>query len=136
MAPEESSLPPPAEGAEDLFFVGDESSPQAPAEAPGEVFVVGEEGLAAWCAALEERIAQLTRENGEFAAENERLAGRVKELSTILKALEEAFVIGRLRAGLSPVETPAPASPTFARAQGHRTPGEPTTTVNPERKGV
>jgi hypothetical protein len=106
-------------------MMSDESPSPASAEAPGDLFIIGEEGLAAWCAGLEERIAEFTRQNAELSAENERLAGRVRELSSILKELEAAFVIGRLRSGQPLPEPPSPG--VFAELRGVSQPsGTPT----------
>ncbi len=75
--------------------------------------------LAAWCRFIEGRLARAAAESAELAAENDRLRARTDELAAILRAIQEAWVLGRLRAagrlpaGLFPAGTgtaPAPAS--------------------------
>ncbi len=65
-----------------------------------------ENPLAAWCRELEGRLTEAHRERAELATENERLAARAAELTAILKSLEEAFLLGRLRAAGKLAETP------------------------------
>ena len=91
---------------------------QAGGDDQGGVYIVGGEGLAEWCRALETRIDALSREKESLLAENERLARRTEELARILKGLEEAFLIGRLRRG-EPLPVPLPpSSPLYARIRG------------------
>ena len=97
----------------------------------GGVYIVGSEGLAEWCRALETRIDALTREKESLLVEGEHLARRVEELTKILKALEEAFLIGRLRRG-EPLPTPlAPSSPLYAKLKGFGRPAGPAPAASP-----
>ena len=75
--------------------------------------------LAAWCRFIERRLAKAAAESIELVAENDRLRARTDELAAILRAIQQAYLLGRLRAagklpaGLFPAGTgtaPAPAS--------------------------
>lgn len=110
----------------------DAKAPPPGAGESGDVYLVGQDALAEWCRALEARIEQLTRENAELQAENERLARRAAEAAAILKSLEEAFVIGRLRAGQPPPEAP-PAAAEFYKKAGLKPP--PINRGHPPRGG-
>lgn len=54
--------------------------------------------LAPWCREIERRLAEAQGERGQLAAENEQLAARIAELTAVLKSLEEAYLLGQLRA--------------------------------------
>jgi len=83
--------------------------------------------LADWCRALEERLEAALREKDELAAENERLSERARELSTILKSLEEAYVLGQLRARQRlPAAPGGGAGPATGRGPGAPGGGEAT----------
>jgi len=73
-------------------------------------------GLTDWCRALEARIEALAREKDELTGDNERLRKRQSELVSIIKGIEQAFIIGRLRSGL-PLPDPSAAQMFPARAE-------------------
>ncbi|HOX06123.1 MAG TPA: bZIP transcription factor [Planctomycetota bacterium] len=72
--------------------------------------------MAHWCRALETRIESLSREKDALTADNERLKKKVSDLIAIIKGIEQAYLLGRLRRGqplrgdlLPPTPPPAPA---------------------------
>lgn len=85
-----------------------------PAAQPPPAQDPGRQELLAWCRELEARLEELGRRNAELLAENDRLARRSTELAAIVRAIEEASVLGRLRAAGAPVRAPvrAPAAAT------------------------
>jgi hypothetical protein len=54
--------------------------------------------LVVWCQALEGRLAEARAEQGRLGFENERLQSRVDELVAVITSLEEAYLLGKLRA--------------------------------------
>ena len=64
--------------------------------------------LTEWCKALEARIKVLSREKDALGQDNERLRKRVRELVAVIKSVEQAFVIGRLRRGQALPAQPVP----------------------------
>jgi hypothetical protein len=81
-------------------------------------------GLADWCRALEARIESLAREKDDLATDNERLRRRQTELVTLIKGIEQAFIIGRLRSGM-PLPDPSGAG-LLAGRPGHGPDGSTT----------
>lgn len=89
------------------------------------------DGLVAWCHAVEGRLVRAQAEKAELSAENERLRGRVAELTALLKGIEQAYLLGKLRAaGMMPQlippagsrgAAPAPAAPARPRAAQPKT---------------
>ena len=75
--------------------------------------------LVAWCRHLEARLAGSGAESQELVAENDRLRARVEELTAALKTIQNAYLLGKLRAaGRLPAEftrrsaaAPPPATP-------------------------
>ena len=58
----------------------------------------GAHPLVVWCQALESRLAAARAEQGRLGFENERLQARVDELVAVITSLEEAYLLGKLRA--------------------------------------
>jgi hypothetical protein len=96
--------------------------------------------LAAWCRAVEKQLADASAERNRLTEENETLRSRVDELTGVLRALQEAYLLGKLRAagGLSPSliraireRTPA-TDPSRTPTTGQKRAVDPTERVKPQ----